>query len=283
MDRVKAICSFSYIGTLDIPGFNCQIQDNINDLNIMACYFKERSTMTEKSEANNKKANKKKNQITTSTLIFIDLISILFSLMPSIFAFSVTGLFIYHGYSKTWLVLPLAPFILFFAFIAIIFLIRICLPRLKPGRYKRELNKMMIAWFCHFALSRAAKITGLISLIQSFNILKFLYWRALGAKVSFQIMNSFDIDFVDTPLISIGKNVTIGSEVSISCHSDVGSLIFLSPVIIEDNVFIGMATTIGPGTRIKEGAWIGFGNTLVNQTIEKDEKLPSIRATPGSD
>jgi acetyltransferase-like isoleucine patch superfamily enzyme len=115
--------------------------------------------------------------------------------------------------------------------------------------------------------------------LQSFNLFKFLYWRALGAKVSFQIMNSFDVELVDTPLISIGKNVTIGSGVTLSCHSDVGSLIFLSPVIIEDDVFIGMATKIGPGTIVKKGAWIGYGNTLINQTIEENAKLPSIRAT----
>lgn len=226
----------------------------------------------------NRKKSPKKNQITVSSLLFIDFISYFLSLMPAVFAMSMTGLFVYYGYPKTWLVLPLAPLILFFTLIAIVFLIRISLLKLKPGRYKRELNRMMIAWFCHFALSRAAKITGLIFIIQSFNILKFLYWRALGAKVSFQIMNSYDIDLVDTPLISIGKNVTIGSGVSISCHSDVGSLVFMSPVVIEDDVFIGMATTIGPGTTIKKGAWIGYGNTLVNETVEANAKLGSIRA-----
>lgn len=84
----------------------------------------------------------------------------------------------------------------------------------------------MIAWFCHFALSRAAKIVGLIHLLQSFNVIKYLYWRALGIKVSFRVMNSFDIDFVDCPLISIGKDVTLASQVSISCHSDVGNYLF---------------------------------------------------------
>lgn len=234
--------------------------------------------MTDKPRQKSKKAITAKNQLTVSTLLFVDLISVLLSLMPSVAAFSLTGLFLYHGYAKTWLVLPLAPFVLFFSFIAIIFFIRICLPKLKPGRYKRELNKMTIAWFCHFSLSRAAKITGLISLLQSFNTLKYLYWRALGVRVSFQIMNSFDIDFVDCPLISIGKNVTIGSQVSISCHSDVGSLLFLSPVVIEDDVFIGMSVTIGPGTTLKKGAWIGYGNDLVNQTVEEHVKIATIKS-----
>jgi UDP-3-O-[3-hydroxymyristoyl] glucosamine N-acyltransferase len=44
-------------------------------------------------------------------------------------------------------------------------------------------------------------------------------------------------------------------------------------------VFIGMNTVIGSGTVIQEGAWIGYGNTLVNQVVEKGSRLDSTRAT----
>ena len=140
--------------------------------------------MTEKSKAKSKKTPGK-TELSPSMLIIIDLVSILFSLMPGVAAFSITGLFIYHGYAHTWLVLPLAPFVLFASFILIIAVIRLCLPRLKPGRYKREMNQMTFAWFCHFALTRSAKVVGLAPLLQTFNIVKFFYWRALGANVSF--------------------------------------------------------------------------------------------------
>ncbi|WP_115708129.1 DapH/DapD/GlmU-related protein [Legionella sainthelensi] len=226
-------------------------------------------------EKKTKKAPRK-TELTLSLLIVSDIISILLSLMPGVAAFSLTGIFIYHGYAHTWLVLPLAPFIFFASFIMIIAAIRLCLPTLKPGRYKRELSKMMLAWFCHFALSRAAKIWGLNPLFQSFHCIKFFYWRALGAKVSFQIMNSFDIDFVDCPLISIGKNVTLASQVSISCHSDIGGLLLLSPVVIEDNAFIGVSTVVGPGTTIKKNAWVGYGNVLINQLIEENTRIDSV-------
>ncbi|MCW8408312.1 hypothetical protein OQJ13_04920 [Legionella sp. PATHC035] len=235
--------------------------------------------MTEKNKTKAKKAPGK-TELSPSMLILIDLVSILFSLMPGVAAFSITGLFIYHGYVHTWFVLPLAPFVLFASFILIIAAIRLCLPHLKPGRYKREMNRMTFAWFCHFALTRSAKVIGLTPLLQTFNVVKFCYWRALGAKVSFQIVNSFDIDFVDCPLITIGKNVTLGGGVSICCHSDVGNLLFLAPVVIEDNVFIGMSTAIGPGTTIKKGSWIGYGNTFVNQVVEENTRLGNVRPTP---
>lgn len=167
--------------------------------------------MTEKKKNKVKKAPGK-TELSASMLIIIDLVSILFSLMPGVAAFSITGLFLYHGYTLTWLVLPLAPFVLFTSFIVIVAVIRLCLPRLKPGRYKREMNKMTFAWFCHFALTRSAKIIGLAPLLQTFNCVKFFYWRALGAKVSFQIVNSFDVDFVDCPLITIGKMSLLAVE-----------------------------------------------------------------------
>lgn len=235
--------------------------------------------MTNKKKYKSKKTPSKK-ELSPALLLTTDLLSVFFSLMPGVAAISLTLLFVFHGYVITWLVLPLAPFVLCATFIFIIATIRMCLPQLKPGKYKREMNKMTFAWFCHFALTRSAKITGLIPLIQTFNITKFLYWRALGAKVSFQIVNSFDIDFVDCPLITIGKNVTLGSGVSISCHSDVGNLLILAPVLIEDNVFVGMATAIGPATTIKKGCWIGYGNTFVNQVVEENTRLGNVRPTP---
>lgn len=224
-----------------------------------------------------RKASPKKTQMNNSLFIFLDLMSLFLSLAPSVMALCCTGLFIQYGYSKTAWVLPLAPFVLFFSFIAIIAAIRLCLPRLKPGRYKRELNKGMLSWYCHFALSRAAKIVGFIAIIQSFNVLKYCYWRALGAKVSFRIMNSFDIDLVDCPLITIGNDVTIASLATISCHSDIGNYLFLAPVVIEDDVFIAMTVHIGPGTTVKKGAWIGYGNGLINQVVEENIRLDNIR------
>lgn len=193
--------------------------------------------------------------------------------MPNVLAFALTGLFIHHLYDHTWLVLLGAPFVMLFSFIMIIAIFRLCLPALKPGRYKRELSKPVVAWFCHFALGRAAKLSGLIRFLQALNMTKFLYWRALGAKVSFNIVCSYDIDFVDAPLISIAKGVTLGSETSISCHSDVGSCLMLNRVTIEEDVFIAASTTIGPNTTIKKGAWIGYGNALVNEVIEQGQKL----------
>jgi acetyltransferase-like isoleucine patch superfamily enzyme len=224
-----------------------------------------------------KKVSKKKEQLGIPAMLIIDLISLIFSLLPNLIALGITlSLFLYSGLNL-WLTTFISPFVLFFSFIATIFILRMCLPKLKPGRYKREINKNVISWFCHFALGRAAKLSGLIRFLQAFNITKFLYWRALGAKVSFFITCSYDIDFVDCPLISIGKNVTLGSATNISCHSDIGGCLILGPVVIEDNVFISMSNVIGPNTTIKNGAWIGFGNALVNQVIEENEKLRGIK------
>lgn len=224
----------------------------------------------------NKKINKDTG-LNLVTMLLVDFISIVLSLIPNLITFGVVGVFLTTSNLNICLKIFLVPFILFLTFITIIFLIRLCLPKLKPGQYRRALNKAVVSWFCHFALGRAAKLSGLIRFFQAFNVTKFLYWRALGAKVSFYITCSYDIDFVDYPLISIGKGVTIGGATNIVCHADIGNYLLLGQVKIEDDVFLAMSNTVGPNTTIKKGAWIGFGNALANQVIEEHEKLKNIK------
>lgn len=227
----------------------------------------------------NKKIDKGNNDkgLDLVTMLIVDFLSVVLSLIPNLITFGAVGLFLTNSNLNVFLKIFLAPFIVFFIFMTTIFLIRICLPKLKPGQYRRSLNKAVVSWFCHFALGRAAKLSGLIRFFQAFNITKFLYWRALGANVSFYITCSYDIDFVDYPLISIGKGVTIGGATNIICHADIGNYLLLGQVKIEDDVFLAMSNTVGPNTTLKKGAWVGFGNALANQVIEEHEKLKNIR------
>lgn len=76
----------------------------------------------------------------------------------------------------------------------------------------------------------------------------------------------------------ISRNVTIYSE----NHNYNGSVLpydnttVYKPVIIEDNVWIGMNVSIVPGIRIGEGAIIGLG-TVVNRNVEPLEIVGSAK------
>lgn len=81
------------------------------------------------------------------------------------------------------------------------------------------------------------------------------------------------LDGSDFSLISIGRNTTISTQVVILTHdfsiSKGLSLInaphsgkFLKPVLIGNNCFIGMRTTILPGTTIGDNVIVGAGSIV---------------------
>jgi acetyltransferase-like isoleucine patch superfamily enzyme len=73
--------------------------------------------------------------------------------------------------------------------------------------------------------------------------------------------------------LTIGDNVIISRNVVLytSSHDYQGKLLpfdsenIYKPVVIEDNVWIGMNVTISPGTVIREGAIIGLGSRIFGE------------------
>ena len=112
------------------------------------------------------------------------------------------------------------------------------------------------------SLSRCGRMFGINNLIAAFSISKFLYWRALGAKVSFRISSSLTADLVDMPLITIGAGSTLTDNVALSCHSFRGDRLWLDSVVIGKNVFLGKDSVIGLGTKIGDNSFVGIGNML---------------------
>ncbi len=167
-------------------------------------------------------------------------------------------------------------------YILAIFIIRCCLPKLKKGVYKVGFNKGFMAWYLHSMLSRSARIVGLHYLLHSSNVLRFFYWRALGAKVSFFTDTSYKIVMHDYPLIEIGENCLLAEDVEVSGHLITGERLLVAPVKISSNVFIGRTTYIGPRTSIGENSWIGMGHYIHNKTITPNSKLESTKEPASS-
>jgi hypothetical protein len=196
----------------------------------------------------------------------IDGFSFVLSLGPGLLAYLAVIYFVQNFYQMLGMALVtlLAPFVLVSVFIFVLFVFRICLPRLKRGVYPLGINMGMASWYCHLALSRAATVCGLSSLLNIFYVTKFLHWRALGMKIAFGVNSSISVSFVDLPLISIGKGCTIADGVFILCHTFVGDRLFVSPVEIGENVFVGANCILGPRTKIGDNAWIGMSNFVAH-------------------
>ncbi len=122
--------------------------------------------------------------------------------------------------------------------------------RLKPWRgpyYSFE----TVGWYVHNGLTYLARYTILELLTPSpFNI---WFYRRLGMKIGKHCqVNSTHIS--DPSLISLGDRVTVGGSVTLVAHYGQGGFLILAPVVIEDQVTLGLKATVMGGVRIGRGA-----------------------------
>jgi hypothetical protein len=209
-----------------------------------------------------------------SVTVLTDLITISLCYTPACFAIYLSLLSLEFSNYKIVQAFA-APFLLQIYFIVIIFLIRILLPTLKPGVYKTGFNLGFLAWYTHSMLTRSARCFGLHYLIHSTGLMRWLYWRALGAKAPYNMNTSYKVTLHDAPVISIGAGTILSEDAELSGHLVRGDKVLVAPVKIGTGVFIGRGTYVGPRTRIGNSAWIGMNNTLAGQVIKENQVVKS--------
>lgn len=95
------------------------------------------------------------------------------------------------------------------------------------------------------------------------------FYKAMGMKIGEgTVINTTHIS--DPSLLDLGKKVTIGGSATIVAHYGQGGFLVLSPVIIEDDVTIGLRATIMGGVRIGKGAKI-----LPNSVVMPKTEVPA--------
>lgn len=124
-----------------------------------------------------------------------------------------------------------------------------------------------IRWYIH---------NGLLYLLR-YSFLEFVtpspfglwFYTAMGMKVGRNsVINSTHIS--DPSLIQIGHRVTIGGSATIVAHYGQAGFLVLSPVLIEDDVTIGLRATVMGGVKIRKGAKI-----LPNSVVMPKTEVPA--------
>lgn len=156
------------------------------------------------------------------------------------------------------------------------------MPKLRPGAYELKSDPMVIIWYLHMSLNRSLKSTGLLSIVRSSNVLKFLHLRALGCKVAYSANFSAELEIVDPSLIQIDENVIIGGRCYMGCHVVFDGKLILGSIHLKKNSFISLGNVIGQGTTVGEKATVGAGNYLYRDTIPDNYKLPNFAWSKGS-
>lgn len=208
-------------------------------------------------------------------LAFIDLLSMTFALTPGMAAWLATILYVRWCWERpffaAWVLL--APVLLAGVFLVTNWLMRLSLPRVKPGVYDIGTGKEFMAWYLCLCLGHAVRIAGLQPFFYTFYITKYLYWRAMGARIAYGVNSSIFANLADFPLITIGRGCTLGAFIFISGHVFVGNKVQLGEVILGDNVFLGKDTVVGPRTTIGSGSWIGMYNKLLNDQVPENTRI----------
>jgi len=211
-----------------------------------------------------------------------DLLGLVFSWIPTLFCWTCGVQWFWHFWSPGPRVLCLlTPFMALLGLFFIQFLFRMLLPRLKRGVYPATPNKMLISWWSQVLMARSLDMTGMRNLVMATGFLRFLYFRSLGAKISYKTSISLNVSMVDFPLISVEDEAFIGEGTTILCHSMVNDRFMLKKVEIKKNAFVGGSCTIGMGTVLKENSYLGFRNILYNHTVEAGEKVPDFEYDRG--
>jgi hypothetical protein len=211
---------------------------------------------------------------TVSKRILVDCLIILLCYVPFIAAACMTYACL-ENVNNNYLKIILTPFLIQIFFVISIFAFRLVLPKLKAGVFPMTFNKGFLTWLAHSMLTRSALSFGIHYLIHSTALMRWLYWRALGANVPYNMGNSYKVTIHDAQLISIGTDSTLAEGVEISCHLITGDRVLIAPVRIGESVFIGRETYIGPRTRIGNKAWIGMNNNLNRATVADNEVIKS--------
>lgn len=218
----------------------------------------------------------KKNILAEGLALFFNLF------IPAIVWASTLGLGFKLYESQNYVGLLALPLFAALLYIIIVFALRLALPKLKPGAYDLKKDPMVIIWYLHMSLNRSLKSVGLLSIIRSSSVLKFLHLRALGSKVAYSANFSAELEIVDPSLITIDENVIIGGRCYMGCHVVFDGKLILGTIHLKKNSFVSLGNVIGQGTVVGEGATVGAGNYLYRDVIPSNYKLPNFAWSKGS-
>jgi acetyltransferase-like isoleucine patch superfamily enzyme len=211
-------------------------------------------------------------------LLLVDALTLVVLLSPGLAGWAAFVSYVRHVWPSPHFVLWMlaAPLILAGTFLAATRLVRAVIPAVEAGEYEIGTNRRFLGWYLNMYLGHAVRVAGLQPFFFASHITKYLYWRAMGARVAFGVNSSIFATLADYPLLTIGKECTLGANCFISGHIFAGNKVLLGRVEIGDNVLVGMGTFVGPYTTIGAGSWIGMYNRLLRDQVSDNTRIDNF-------
>jgi UDP-3-O-[3-hydroxymyristoyl] glucosamine N-acyltransferase len=135
--------------------------------------------------------------------------------------------------------------------------LRILLPRPRPGRYPFPWHPQSVVWLLHFAVQRFMYLPLWRHFLFSFSTLRWMLLRALGCRSAFDIDTGSDVQVLDPCLVELGPGVMIGAGSMLAAHAVEGRTLYLGRIVLGEGVQVANNAGIGPGVTIGEYTVIG--------------------------
>lgn len=211
-------------------------------------------------------------------LLLVDALTLVVLLSPGLAGWAAFVSYVRHFWPSPHFVAWMlgAPLVLAGTFLIATRLLRLVIPAVEPGVYEIGTGRRFLGWYLTLCLGHAVRVAGLQPFFFASHVTKYLYWRAMGARIAFGVNSSIFVTLADYPLITIGKECTLGANVFVSGHTFVGNKVLLGRVQIGDNVYLGMGTAVGPRTTIGSGSWIGMQNRLLQDHVPANSKIDNF-------
>jgi acetyltransferase-like isoleucine patch superfamily enzyme len=156
-----------------------------------------------------------------------------------------------------WALLPPLALAFLCALLLTATLVRLLLPRLKPGRYPFPGHPQSIVWLLHFTLQRLMYLPVWRHLFFAFSTLRWALLRGLGANAAFEMDASSDVLVLDPQLVTVGRGSMLGAGCTLSAHIIERGTLFLGRITIAEGVELGCNVMAAPGVMVGEYAVIG--------------------------
>ncbi len=153
-------------------------------------------------------------------------------------------------------ILPLAYVAFLVALTLVLGALKALLPKEVPGTSRVFVDRAFFVFLLHWGLEKYVPVP-FITHIQLLTGLRALYYRLMGAQVSWSSHISPGAQIWNPGLMRLGHLTYIGDFVHLSGHLSQGDKLILAPIVVGDRTNIGAHSNVAPGCLIGSDVRIG--------------------------
>ncbi|MBE9063702.1 acyl transferase [cf. Phormidesmis sp. LEGE 11477] len=148
-----------------------------------------------------------------------------------------------------------------------------------PGISYLKSNSYSAWWGSHQIQAVYVAFPALESALRLLPGVYSVWLRLWGASVGKQVYWTPGLEIADRGLLSVGDRVIIGNQVGFYAHivkpKKDNLLLYVKPITIADDVFVGAWSKLGPGVVVETGTYLPVGSYLYpNQSHGQKEQSP---------